>query len=128
MGIIQEQHPDRCRLFMQWKEMDWPILVDALKLYGVDAVPITYAIDEAGIVRAVNPKPADLDAFLERPAPASTARPARLLSRALPLGRRRPPRRGDRGLRTGAPPRPRGRADRVPHGRRLAAPARLGRA
>jgi len=80
VGIIQEQHPDRCRLFMQWKEMDWPILVDALKLYGVDAVPITYAIDEAGIVRAVNPKPADLDAFLERPAPASTARPAPALA------------------------------------------------
>ena len=49
VGLIQEQHPDRCRLFMQWKGMDWPILVDALNLYGVDAVPITYAIDEAHI-------------------------------------------------------------------------------
>ena len=75
MGIIQEQHPDRCRLFMQWKRMDWPVLVDALNLYGVSAVPIAYAIDEAGIVRAVNPKPAELDAFLERPAPAPPARP-----------------------------------------------------
>ena len=75
MGIIQEQHPDRCRLFMQWKEMEWPILVDALNLYGVSGVPITYAIDEAGIVRAVNPKPEELDAFLERPAPPSTAPP-----------------------------------------------------
>jgi hypothetical protein len=37
VGIIQEQHPDRCRLFMQWKQMDWPILVDALNLYGVSA-------------------------------------------------------------------------------------------
>jgi hypothetical protein len=80
VGVTQEQHPDRCRLFMQWREMDWPILVDALNLYGVDAVPITYAIDEAGIVRAVNPKPADLDAFLERPAPAPTARPASVLA------------------------------------------------
>ena len=68
MGIIQEQHPDRCRLFMQWKQMDWPILVDALNLYGVSAVPITYAIDEAGVVRAVNPKPAELEAFLASPA------------------------------------------------------------
>ena len=25
VGIIQEQHPDRARLFMQWKEMGWPI-------------------------------------------------------------------------------------------------------
>jgi len=68
VGIIQEQHPDRCRLFMQWKRMNWPILVDALNQYGVSAVPITYAIDQAGIVRAVNPKPAELDAFLESPA------------------------------------------------------------
>jgi hypothetical protein len=75
VGIIQEQHPDRCRLFMQWKQMDWPILVDALDLYGVSAVPITYAIDEAGIVRAVNPKPDEFAAFLERPAPPATVRP-----------------------------------------------------
>lgn len=51
--------------------MDWPILVDALNLYSVSAVPITYAIDEAGIVRLVNPKPEELDAFLEAPAPAA---------------------------------------------------------
>ena len=51
VGIIQEQHPDRCRLFMQWKQMDWPILVDSLNLLEVSAVPITVAIDEYGIVR-----------------------------------------------------------------------------
>ena len=26
LGVIQEQHPDRCRLFAQWKGFDWPIL------------------------------------------------------------------------------------------------------
>ncbi len=51
VGIIQEQHPDRCRLFMQWKQMDWPILVDSLNLLEVTAVPITLAIDEHGIIR-----------------------------------------------------------------------------
>lgn len=51
VGIIQEQHPDRCRLFMQWKQMGWPILVDSLNLLEVSAVPITVAIDEYGIVR-----------------------------------------------------------------------------
>ena len=51
VGIIQEQHPDRCRLFMQWKRMGWPILVDSLNLLQVEAVPITVAIDEHGIVR-----------------------------------------------------------------------------
>jgi tetratricopeptide (TPR) repeat protein len=51
-GIIQEQHPDRCRLFMQWKQMGWPILVDSLNLLEVTAVPITLALDEYGIVRS----------------------------------------------------------------------------
>jgi len=52
-GIIEEQHPDRARLFMQWKQMKWPILVDSLNLLGVEAVPITLAIDEYGIIRRV---------------------------------------------------------------------------
>jgi len=56
VGIIQEQHPDRARLFMQWKQMDWPILVDSLNALSVLAVPITLAIDEYGIIRAVNPE------------------------------------------------------------------------
>ncbi len=55
IGIIEEQHPDRARLFMQWKQMNWPILVDSLNLLGVEAVPITLAIDESGIIRAMNP-------------------------------------------------------------------------
>ncbi len=39
------------RLFMQWKQMDWPILADSLNLIEVTAVPITLAIDEHGIIR-----------------------------------------------------------------------------
>lgn len=70
MGIIQEQHPDRCRLFMQWKQMHWPIGVDALNRGAFSAVPITFLIDEHGIVRFVNPKPPDLEEFL-----ATTYRP-----------------------------------------------------
>jgi len=53
VGIIQEQHPERARLFMQWKGMDWPILVDSLDLLEVTYVPITVLIDEHGIVRSV---------------------------------------------------------------------------
>ncbi|MHB8522076.1 MAG: tetratricopeptide repeat protein [Limisphaerales bacterium] len=52
-GIIEEQHPDRARLFMQWKQMKWPILVDSFDLLDVDSVPITLAIDEYGIIRKV---------------------------------------------------------------------------
>ena len=54
-GIIEEQHPDRARLFMQWKHMPWPVLVDSLDRLGVSAVPITLAIDEYGVIRMVNP-------------------------------------------------------------------------
>jgi len=64
MGVIQEQHPDRCRLFMQWTQMGWPVAVDALNRLGFDAVPITFLIDEHGVVRFVNPEPDDLEAFL----------------------------------------------------------------
>ncbi len=64
IGLIQEQHPDRCSLFMQWKQMDFPIMVDPLNLLGVAAVPITVLIDEAGIVRAINPRsPEALEEF-----------------------------------------------------------------
>lgn len=51
VGIIQEQHPDRCKLYMQWQQMDWPVMVDSLNLLGVKAVPLTYGIDEHGVVR-----------------------------------------------------------------------------
>lgn len=80
VGIIQEQHPDRCRLFMQWKEMDWPIMVDSLNLLGVAAVPITLFIDEHGIVRNARPRQSDLEAFVqaeyEAPADVKAFRPA----------------------------------------------------
>jgi tetratricopeptide (TPR) repeat protein len=54
VGIVQEQHPDRARLFMQWKRMGWPLLVDSLNLLDVGVVPITLTIDEHGIVRGVH--------------------------------------------------------------------------
>jgi hypothetical protein len=66
-GIIQEQHPDRTRLFMQWKQMKWPVLLDSLNLLGNSAVPITLAIDEYGVIRMVNPKPGEIgEKFVNR--------------------------------------------------------------
>jgi hypothetical protein len=65
VGIIQEQHPDRARLFMQWKRMEWPILVDSLNLLGVSAVPITLLIDAYGVIRFVRPTDEELRQFLE---------------------------------------------------------------
>ncbi len=52
VGIIQEQHSDRCRLLRQWHGFDWPILHDPINSLGATAVPMFIAIDEHGIVRS----------------------------------------------------------------------------
>jgi len=67
LGVTQEQHADRCRLFAQWKQFDWPILHDPVNLLEVPAVPIVVAIDEHGIVRSVRPRPETFAAeFLDK--------------------------------------------------------------
>ncbi len=66
VGIIPEQHPDRTQLFMQWKQMEWPVMVDSLNLLGVSAVPITMFIDESGVIRAIRPRLEDVEAFVEQ--------------------------------------------------------------
>ena len=55
LGIAQEQHPDRCRLFAQWHQLNWPILHDPINVMQVRGVPIVVAIDERGIVRNIRP-------------------------------------------------------------------------
>jgi len=74
LGVTQEQHPERCRLFAQWQGFDWPILHDPINLLGNEAVPTIVALDEFGIVRAINPRPDTferdfLDATFEDDAP-----------------------------------------------------------
>jgi hypothetical protein len=68
-GILEEQHPDRARLFMQWRQMDWPLMVDSLDLLGVPGVPVVLFIDESGIIRAVNPEASQLAALMEEKFP-----------------------------------------------------------
>jgi hypothetical protein len=75
LGLVQEQHPDRTRLFMQWKQMDWPVMVDALNLLGVSAVPLTFLIDEAGVIQSVRPDEESLREFLEVEAPGMKSDP-----------------------------------------------------
>jgi hypothetical protein len=62
LGITQEQHPDRCRLFAQWQKFDWPILWDPINILESTAVPIVIAIDEHGIVRSTRPRPETIEA------------------------------------------------------------------
>ncbi len=51
IGVVQEQHPDRARLYAQWRRLGWPIFVDSLNLLDLAVVPVPIAIDASGIVR-----------------------------------------------------------------------------
>lgn len=64
LGIVEEQHPDRAALYMQWQQMDWPVLADPFNLLGVKVVPITLLIDSSGIIRFKNPSDNDFEKFL----------------------------------------------------------------
>ena len=67
LGVTQEQHADRCRLFAEWKGFNWPILHDPINVLDLFGVPLAVAIDEHGIVRSLDPKPASLARdFLEK--------------------------------------------------------------
>jgi hypothetical protein len=50
VAIVQDQHPDRARLFLQWKQIDWPVMADSLDLLDLETVPLTFAVDEYGVV------------------------------------------------------------------------------
>ena len=56
LGIAQEQHPQRSRLFAQWHRINWPVLHDPINLMRVGGVPVVVAIDEEGIVRSTRVK------------------------------------------------------------------------
>ncbi len=56
---------------MQWKQLDFPVLIDSLNMLGVKVVPMTIAIDEYGIVQHVGIRPGELKKeFLDKTYPA----------------------------------------------------------
>jgi hypothetical protein len=70
LGVVEEQHPDRCRLFLQWQRIGWPMMHDPINKLGQTAVPIITAIDEHGIVRLKNPDPDTIERdFLQKSYP-----------------------------------------------------------
>ncbi|UCF36606.1 MAG: hypothetical protein JSU96_17590 [Acidobacteriota bacterium] len=75
VGIVPEQHPDRTRLFMQWKQMNWPVMIDPLNLLDVEAVPVTLLIDEQGSILSINPSAMDFQQFAGLGQPSSTVKP-----------------------------------------------------
>ncbi len=80
IAIVQDQHPDRARLFLQWKRIGWPVLADQLDLLDLDTVPLTVAVDEYGIVRYTElPMAATKtigETFIDRTYPKPSALPA----------------------------------------------------
>jgi hypothetical protein len=52
LGVTQEQHPDRCRLFAQWKDLDFPIFWDPFNLTATKVVPRALGFDEYGVLVA----------------------------------------------------------------------------
>ena len=77
VGLIQEQHPDRARLYLQWQGIKWPIMIDSLNRLDVNVVPITLLIDENGIIRrrvGRGDTRKIVEEFLGEPAPEPLAR------------------------------------------------------
>jgi len=67
IGVVQEQHPDRARLYKQWRNLDWPIFVDSLNVLDIEVVPIPLAIDASGIIRQTRIYPNKFaDAFIHK--------------------------------------------------------------
>lgn len=72
IGVVQEQHPDRAKLYAQWRRLHWPIFVDSLNLLDLSVVPIPVAIDASGIVRHERIRPQDIvKKFVEVDYPAT---------------------------------------------------------
>lgn len=83
-GILQEQHGDRARLFHQWQQMDFPLLVDSFNELGVKVVPIHILLDAQGRIAQINPRPAALRNWLKESAQEAAAIPIEPPSRPKP--------------------------------------------
>lgn len=76
LGVIQEQHANRCRLFQQWKQLEFPVVHDQLNTNAITEVPVYIAIDAHGIVRGRPRRPAGFDEeFLSKTFPAPDSIP-----------------------------------------------------
>lgn len=64
LGVVQEQHAERTRLYQQWREFQWPIVQDALNLLQVKVVPLPIAINEQGVVVSHDARPEFIESWL----------------------------------------------------------------
>ncbi len=93
IGVVQEQHADRARLYRQWKKLEWPIYIDALNTLGLSAVPVPVGVDESGIVRLEGASKEGLREFVEKEFPKTPPGPR--AERPDPKSLRTPRDRGD---------------------------------
>ncbi len=66
LGVVQEQHAERTRLYKQWRQFDFPIAQDPITKLGLAVVPVFVGIDEYGIVRETKIRPDGLEAFVNQ--------------------------------------------------------------
>lgn len=83
IGLVQEQHPERCALYAQWQRFDWPIVWDPFNVTESKVVPRLFAIDEHGVVRSTRPDPGSFEAdfvgaSFEPPSDVAAAEPLML--------------------------------------------------
>ena len=76
IGIVQEQHAERARLYKQWRQYEFPIAQDAVTQLGLAVVPVPILIDEHGIVMSTRPQPNKIGALVaQKSAPPGTPAP-----------------------------------------------------
>ena len=81
IGVIQEQHAERCRLYKQWQQYEFPIVQDAFTELGVAVVPIPILIDEHGIVMATRlSRPSTITKLVEQKTEAPKTKAPKLAS------------------------------------------------
>lgn len=78
IGVVQEQHSERTRLYKQWKQYDFPIVQDPVTQNGIAVVPVFIGIDEHGIVQSTRMRPSNLKKFVETKSEAPETEAPRL--------------------------------------------------
>lgn len=66
IGVVQEQHSERTRLYQQWKNYRFPIVQDAINQLGYAVVPVPVLLDEAGYTIKVMRRPSELIDLLDK--------------------------------------------------------------
>ncbi len=64
IGVVQEQHGERAKLYKQWKRYDFPIAQDPITSLGLGVVPVPILLDENGFVQDAKPKLSNIESLV----------------------------------------------------------------